>query len=243
MSISLTSAENDATGVTWKWVSVKLGGARPPPRSGMSSVTAPNGKIYVFGGVMDEEEDEESIKGKFSNELYTVDATTLTWRLIEVKKKVSASTKDKKQPKEEEEEAKPVKTSSDGVFTMTVGGSGAGGAAKDGKKGGKAVSLNGPSPRSHVGIAFSKGVLYVYAGIYEEDDRQYTLTDFYSLDVHKLDEWRTILGCDMNQLEWLGSDSESDDDEDDDTEDGMDDDEDEDSEDDSDDDDSAMDTE
>lgn len=209
----------------------------------MSSVMAPNGKIYVFGGVMDEEEDEESIKGKFSNELYTVDATTLTWRLIEVKKKATATTKDKKQAKEEE--AKPVKTSSDGVFTMTVGGNSTGAASKDEKRGGKAVALNGPSPRSHVGIAFSKGVLYVYAGIFEEDDRQYTLTDFYSLDVHKLDEWRTILGCDMNQLEWLGSDSESDDDEDteDDGMDDDDDDEDDDSEDDSDDDDEDMDTE
>lgn len=207
----------------------------------MSSVVAPNGKIYVFGGVMDEEEDEESIKGKFSNELYTVDATSLTWRKIEVKPKSAAGKAGKDVAmKEEEETKKPVQT--DGVFTLTVGGGSASAKAGE-KKDGKAVPLNGPSGRSHVGIAFSKGLLYVYAGIFEEDDRQFTLTDFYSLDVTKLQEWKTILGCDLNKLEWLGSDSESDDDEDDDTEGGMDDDDSDDSEDDDDSDDSAMDTE
>lgn len=220
-------------------MTVKLGGARPPPRSGMSSVIAPNGKIYVFGGVMDVEEDEESIQGKFNNELYTLDAANLTWRLIEVKKKNAGKASDA--AAKEAEAAKPVQTFSDGVFTVTVGGSSA--PAKCSKKDGKAIPINGPSPRSHVGLAFSKGQLYVYAGLYELDDRQYTLTDFYSLDVHKLEEWKTLLACDLNQLEWLGSDSESDDDDDDDDEetDGMSDDdsdEDDDSE-----DDSAMDTE
>lgn len=205
----------------------------------MSSVVAPNGKIYVFGGVMDVEEDEESIKGKFNNELYTLDATSLAWRSVEVKKKQQ---KKDVTMKDEEEAAKAVQTfSSDGVFTMTVGGS-SGGSKSSERKDAKKSAITGPSPRSHVGLVFSKGLLYVYGGIFEEDDRQFTLTDFYSLDVHKLEEWKTILGCDLNKLEWLGSDSESSDDDDSDGDEDEDDDDDE-SDDDEDDDDSAMDTE
>lgn len=207
----------------------------------MSSVVAPNGKIYVFGGVMDVEEDEESIQGKFNNELYTLDAASLAWRSVELKKKQSKG-KDVAMKEESSSSAsdKPVQTSSDGVFTMTVGGS-SGTPKSSSKKDGKSAT-NGPSPRSHVGMAFSKGQLYAYGGIFEEDDRQYTLTDFYSLDIHKLEEWKTILGCDLNKLEWLGSDSESSDGEDDDDDDDEDED-DEDDDDDSDEDDSAMDTE
>lgn len=205
----------------------------------MSSVIAPNGKIYVFGGVMDVEEDEESIKGKFNNELYTLDAASLAWRQIEVKKKSAPGKGNKDVAMKEEEEVKPVHTSADGVFTMTVGGSSAAKAKKEAK-----ALVSGPSPRSHVGMAVSKGLLYVYAGLYEEDDRQYTLTDFYSLDMHKLEEWKTIISCDLNKLEWLGSDSESGSEEEDSDEDGDDDEDlDTDDSDEDDSDDSAMDTE
>lgn len=32
----------------WKWTSTKPGGRRPTPRSGVSCVTAPNGKVVFF---------------------------------------------------------------------------------------------------------------------------------------------------------------------------------------------------
>lgn len=187
---------------------------------------------------MDVEEDEESIKGQFNNDLYTLDTSSLTWRQIDV---VSKKKKGKDvEMKEAEEVERTVQTSSDGVFTMTVGGSSSKG-SKCGQKDGKPIQFNGPSARSHAGVAFSKGLLYVYAGLVEEGEREYTLRDFYSLDTHKLDEWKTILSCALNELEWLGSDSEdSDDDDGDDDEDDMDD---TDSDDDDSEDDSVMDTE
>lgn len=45
--------ENDSTGLQWKWVSVKPGGHRPAPRSGVNLAVAANGKGYIFGGVLD----------------------------------------------------------------------------------------------------------------------------------------------------------------------------------------------
>lgn len=37
----------------------------------MSCASAPNGcRVYCFGGVMDQEETEDNLRGQFSNEIY-----------------------------------------------------------------------------------------------------------------------------------------------------------------------------
>lgn len=38
-----------------------------------------------------------------------------------------------------------------------------------------------PSPRINPGMAVKNGVLYMYGGMFEAGDKQYTLNDFYSL--------------------------------------------------------------
>lgn len=78
----------------WKWVSVKAGGYRPPPRSGVSVAVAANGKGYTFGGVLDINEDEENLDGQFTNEMHILELSNPTWRLVELKgKKENKSTK------------------------------------------------------------------------------------------------------------------------------------------------------
>lgn len=89
------SIENDATGLKWKWVSVKAAGYRPAPRSGVNVTVAANGKAYIFGGVLDVNEDEESLDGQFSNEMHVLDLTSLTWRLVELKGKKDIKIKSK----------------------------------------------------------------------------------------------------------------------------------------------------
>lgn len=49
----------------------------------------------------------------------------------------------------------------------------------------------------------------MYGGIYEEGDKQVTLNDFYSLDIHKLDEWNVIVAEDRSLQQWQDSDSSS----------------------------------
>lgn len=73
----------------WRWNSCKPGGRRPVPRSGIACVTGPGGKIYTFGGVMDTEEDDENLRGQFSNELHFLDTAGggIAWRKIELKPK------------------------------------------------------------------------------------------------------------------------------------------------------------
>lgn len=38
-----------------------------------------------------------------------------------------------------------------------------------------------PSPRINPGLIMKNNILYMYGGMIEVDDRQYTLNDFYSL--------------------------------------------------------------
>lgn len=80
----------------WKWSSVKPGGLRPAPRSGVNVTVAPNGKGYIFGGVLDVNEDEERLEGLYSNEMHLLELANPTWRLIELKgKKDKLKSKDK----------------------------------------------------------------------------------------------------------------------------------------------------
>ena len=49
----------------------------------------------------------------------------------------------------------------------------------------------------------------------DEEDRQLTFNDFYSLDSRKLDCWHTLIESDIKTMEWFDSeDDDEDDDED-----------------------------
>lgn len=69
--------------------------------------------------------------------------------------------------------------STDGIFTMTVGGSS--GPSQSGKSKSKSTAADIPSARMKPGLAISKGTLYLYGGEYESGSKQYTLNDFYAL--------------------------------------------------------------
>lgn len=65
--------------VKWRWVSLKQSGARPSPRSSMSAVVAPGNRGIIFGGVYDEEEDEEQLEGTFLSDMYSIDLDKGQW--------------------------------------------------------------------------------------------------------------------------------------------------------------------
>lgn len=72
-----------------------------------------------------------------------------------------------------------VSVTSNGVFTMTVGGSS--GPSQSSATRSKSTDPESPSARMKPGLAISKGTLYLYGGEYESGSKQYTLNDFYSL--------------------------------------------------------------
>ena len=64
---------------------------------------AQNGKAYIFGGVLDVDEDEENLEGNFSNEMHALDLSQQVWRLLELSgKKEKKAGKSSKQPENNE---------------------------------------------------------------------------------------------------------------------------------------------
>lgn len=207
----------------YKWSLVKPGGSKPLPRSGMSVAIAANGKAYAFGGVLDTKEDEDDLEGQFGNDLHMIDTANPVWRRIELAKA-------KKVPKDVETEKMETeitsKTTTNGIFTVTVGGPKA--ATSSGESKDATQNHGFPSPRMNAGMAIIKSTLWIFGGLFEQKHRQYTLSDLYTLDLHKLDSFKTLI-ANSNTQEWMGSDSEdesdsedsgeSDDDDDDESED------------------------
>lgn len=155
---------------------------RPQPRSGMSCSVALNGKAYAFGGILDTEEDEESLDGQLSNDLHALDLTTQAWRKIDLpgkKKKKKEKMDDKDDNDEDVMETEVPKTTTDGIFTMSVGGGSMFGTPSNVKA--KPNIGNSPAPRMKTGMVVCKGNLYVFGGVVEEGSKQFTLCDLHSL--------------------------------------------------------------
>jgi len=51
--------------------------------------------------------------------------------------------------------------------------------------------------------AVRQGKLFLYGGMFEVGNRQFTLNDFYSLDLHKMDQWEVLIEMDPKTQEWL----------------------------------------
>lgn len=131
------------------------------------------------------DEDEENLSGNFSNEMHSIDLASYTWRQIELtgkkdKDKKKSTKRDKDVEMDSVDEKNKVATvSSDGVFTMVVGGGSVDKPAELSKT--LSNSCNTPTPRMKPGLVVCKGTLYCYGGVFEEGDKQYTLSDFYSI--------------------------------------------------------------
>ncbi|XP_023160351.2 kelch domain-containing protein 4 [Drosophila hydei] len=218
----MLDVDKSGSGNKFKWSTVKAGGYRPKPRNSVGCTVGANGKAYCFGGVMDVNEDDENVQGQFGDELLVFDLSSHAWRLLEVAAKDKSSSKLDKEKSNDIEMAgdaaqaaeKTVTTSTDGIFTVTVGGPGSSQATTPYVS--KIPSLFGtprrtdvPSPRMNPGLCICKGILYLFGGIYEEDEKQQTLNDFYALDLHKLDQWKVLIAGNQKAHDWIDDDDSS----------------------------------
>ncbi|XP_068169949.1 kelch domain-containing protein 4 isoform X1 [Antennarius striatus] len=224
----------------WSWSRLNPSGNKPPPRSGFSLAVGPAGRAVLFGGVCDEEE-EESLEGDFFNDLYLFDTAKNRWfpgllrqNKSEKKKrrrgkKDAAEGEGAQEEEEEEEEAatqapteviKEIVTEDGTVMTIKEVIPGAQEEEEeeeereeDEEGDGASASLVEPCPRSSAMATVRQGKLFLYGGMFEVGDRQFSLNDFYCLDLHKMDQWEVLVEMDPKAQEWLEeSDSEDDDD-------------------------------
>merc|ERR1711990_385807 len=76
-----------------------------------------------------------------------------------------------------------------------------------------------PCPRMCSISVVKDGTLYLFGGLFEDGDAQFTLNDFWSLDLKRMNGWKLVNESDDFGMEWDGSESseeESDEEEDDD---------------------------
>eukprot|EP00730_Choanoeca_flexa_P015705 TRINITY_DN7273_c0_g1_i1.p1 TRINITY_DN7273_c0_g1~~TRINITY_DN7273_c0_g1_i1.p1 ORF type:complete len:490 (+),score=120.10 TRINITY_DN7273_c0_g1_i1:177-1472(+) len=76
-----------------------------------------------------------------------------------------------------------------------------------------------PAARMGSLLCCQGNVLYLYGGLIEVQDKQLTLGDLYSIDLHKMNEWKAHVEMDVKTQQWLEEESSSEEeDEDDDDE-------------------------
>ncbi|KAK9871490.1 hypothetical protein WA026_012862 [Henosepilachna vigintioctopunctata] len=207
--------KNDPTGTKWKWVQTKITGANFSTRCSMSAaISTSSSTAYCFGGVIDEEDDEDNLTGHFFNDFYSLDMEKLQWKLIQLipektaNSKVNEEVENKISMDEPDPQENNIETeiSNDGVFKVTVGPALQKSLPNIQEKKSKNFQ---PCPRINCGLAIKRGHLYIYGGMFEIGDKQITLNDFYSIDLKKLNAWKTIITDENSELSWVGSDSET----------------------------------
>ncbi|XP_036964317.1 kelch domain-containing protein 4 [Acanthopagrus latus] len=222
----------------WSWSRLSPSGNKPPPRSGFSLAAGPAGRAVLFGGVCDEEE-EESLEGDFYNDLYLYDTVKNRWfpgllrgnksekkKRRRGKKNGAEGEAAEKEGAEEEaasqaptEVIKEIVTEDGTVMTIKEVIPGAQEEEEEeeeeeDEEDDASAPLVEPCQRSSAMTTTRQGKLFLYGGMFEVGDRQFTLNDFYCLDLHKMDQWEVLVEMDPKTQEWLEeSESEEDDEE------------------------------
>ncbi|XP_061533491.1 kelch domain-containing protein 4 isoform X2 [Phycodurus eques] len=206
----------------WTWSRLSPSGNKPPPRSGFSMAVGPSGRAVLFGGVYDEEE-EETLEGDFYNDLYLFDTVKNRWYPSQLrgnktdKKKRRRGKKDEAggeaADKEKEEDAptgpteviKEIVTEDGTVMTIKelipeaqeADETNADDEEEEEEE--DASAIVEPCPRSSAMATVRQGKLFLYGGMFEVGSRQFTLNDFYCLDLHKMDQWEVLVEMDPNE--------------------------------------------
>lgn len=58
-----------------------------------------------------------------------------------------------------------------------------------------------PCARSSALATVRQGKLFLYGGMFEVGDRQFTLNDLYCLDLNKMDQWEVLVEMDSSESE------------------------------------------
>lgn len=88
----------------------------------------------------------------------------------------------------------------DGVFQVKIGPSLGSIPGEGTGEGDQVVQVFQPHARMGALMAVKNGVLFLYGGMFERGDKQFTFKDFYSLDLNKMEEWNVLIENDESKL-------------------------------------------
>lgn len=201
-----------------RWERRKKQGFQLSPRVGCSMVHH-KGRGVLFGGVYDFEETEESLDSEFYNDIFTYQINTNRWHSLalrpqrkKVGKIVNKSTKDQEkeledllnsilkkaklydQEEEEDDEEGGKRTVDPEDDGQTEGEEHSDAATK------YQVTNQLPHPRFNAATVVVNDNLFVFGGVWEYGDKDFSLDSFYSIDLNKADGV-VVYWEDMNDVE------------------------------------------
>lgn len=88
----------------------------------------------------------------------------------------------------------------DGVFQVKIGPALGSILGEGTEEGDQVVQVFQPHARMGALMAVKNGVLFLYGGMFERGDKQFTFKDFYSLDLNKMEEWNVLIENDESKL-------------------------------------------
>ncbi|PCH35134.1 galactose oxidase [Wolfiporia cocos MD-104 SS10] len=230
-SVSKNSFQDDET-PTIKWERRKRPSTAfaPSIRSGctMSLWLAKNMGI-LFGGVTDEDTNEETLESTFHNDLYGYqiagNGRWISMMLKQAKKKAGGGKKQKaavapiRAPSEDEMDddgSDAERSSDDQDARKAVKQQAAPKApAAEEEVDPDDPELTKPVPRYNAMLAVLRNTLYIYGGIFERGSREYTLDDFYALQLDKMERYTCLKHSGITITEGSDESSDEGDDEDD----------------------------
>ncbi|KAK3086220.1 hypothetical protein FSP39_015405 [Pinctada imbricata] len=176
-----------------RWFPISLRG-----RKGVTEKKKRRRKKEEGGEEGEEMEEEDDGKEEMEEDMKTLDINSQDVEMTEESAESANNTNN--------EEATD-NTYDDGIFKVSVSANSAETTDGDVVDRDASVSAFVPKPRMGAQLVIKSSVLYLYGGMWENGDKQYTLKDFYSLDLDKMDEWNTILQLDEKDMMWEDSGS------------------------------------
>ncbi|KAG5504142.1 hypothetical protein JIQ42_05974 [Leishmania sp. Namibia] len=208
------------------WTKVRLGGVPPPIRCGVSCAFKDK-RLYLFGGVVDIESPGGKMVSTFYNDLYVFHMDAKRFYpvvLRRVAKRTTAAGKREHlddlaaqlsaldlrygEPSGEEDSSSTSEEDDDGCT-----GQPALTAASQEMKVSYETNRHGqilPHRRMDSAMVVIGNTLYLYGGQFESSKKEITMSDVYTLNLHKLDTYQPLLSQDLSAAVWLGKESESD---------------------------------
>ncbi|KAJ3293343.1 hypothetical protein HK104_004541 [Borealophlyctis nickersoniae] len=211
----------------------KPGGIAPTQRSG-STIIVHKGKGILFGGVSDVNESEEKIESVCHNDAYQYGIDANRWYPLNLRgTSGKGKKKRRKGPKKSSNRNDQSDEGSDNENDNTKAQDSDDPDASDVDDAPRQTGATQNIPtaaamatepfarqamrnlRFNAMMTVAKNTLYIYGGIFEQGPREFTLSDLWSLNLDKLDQWNCIIPDDMTTAKWLGEESDDDDDDDD----------------------------
>ena len=168
--------DDDLSKIEWQ-KRRRIGYSPNPVRSGCTMALWGNRNMCVlFGGVTDTEDDEESMESTFWNDLYGYQLPgTGRWVSLNLRRPKKKGGRRARATAESDDESESEEDPDDPMNSI-------------------------PLVRYNTMLAVQRNTLYIYGGIYESGDREYTLDDFYTLDLSKMNRFQCLKECPIDQV-------------------------------------------